>query len=101
MNSKYAVIASLLFASWMSTTLAAEPSARSGTIYFRGALVTGSCEINSAQNQVYASCYRNGQNQLSRLSLKQRQTNVAEFGSTDVRWLDSAHKQGIMTVNYR
>lgn len=101
MNCKQAALAAMLFASWMSNALAADPSANSGTIYFRGALVTTSCALSSEQNQVNASCYRNGQYQLSRLSLSQRQTGVPEFARTEVRWLDDAHRQGIVTLTYR
>ncbi len=101
MNSKQAALAAVLFASWMSNALAADSSATSGTIYFRGALVTNSCELSSEQDQVNATCYRDGQYQLSRLSLNKRETAVPEFASTEVRWLDDAHQQGIMTVTYQ
>lgn len=101
MKSKQAALAAMFFASWMSNALAADQSANSGTIYFNGTLVTSSCELTSVQDQVSASCYRNGQYQLSRLSLNQSPMTVTEFASTEVRWLDVAHQEGIMTVTYQ
>ena len=101
MKSKTAALAAMLFVSWTGNLLAADPSALSGTIYFHGALTAGCCELSSAQAQVNALCYRNGQYQLSRLSLNEDHKGVPEFSSTEVRWLDEAHQQGIMTITYR
>lgn len=97
MNGKKLLIA-FLFTSWTNYTLAA--GSNSGVIHFEGAIVDPPCDVQVEHNQLSSSCYRDGQNLITRSAISGEQAIPASFGQSEMSWLNSEHTQGILTASY-
>ncbi|MGB9097558.1 hypothetical protein [Erwinia sp.] len=102
MNGIRSVFVIVLLTSWTSHVQAQETSNRigSGVISFRGAIVESGCDMAVRQSQVQSVCFRQGKNQLTTSSLTANQALPKAVGQSDFRWIDPAHKLGVLTVSY-
>lgn len=102
MNGIKSVVAIVLLTSWTSHALAQDTSGRtaSGAISFQGAIVESGCDMSVRQRQIESVCYRQGVHQVTTSSLMANQALPKGVGRSDFRWLDPAHKFGVLTVNY-
>ncbi|MCX8956528.1 fimbrial protein [Erwinia psidii] len=98
MNVTKLAIAAVIFTSWANHALAA--GSNTGVIYFEGTIVEPLCDVEVEQNQFSSSCYREGRNQVTHSAISDEQAIPANIGQTEIRWLDSEHKQGVVTVSY-
>lgn len=92
----------VLLASGTNHALAHEMATghNSGVIQFQGALVEASCAMDFQRNQIVTSCFRQGKNQVVASPVSAIQHLPQGTGRSELRWLDSSHKRGILTQNY-
>lgn len=74
-----------------------------GVIHFIGAVVEDACTVENSQTHVAFSCYRDGKfnrqtlavNHMNEVSLK------AANATAQMKWLDNAHRLGVLQVDYQ
>ncbi|AXF75048.1 hypothetical protein LU631_08955 [Erwinia tracheiphila] len=91
-------ITAVIFTSLSNYALAA--GSNIGVVQFVGTIVEPMCDVTLEQNQLSSSCYREGHYQMTRSAVEDEQAIPANIGQTQIRWLDSTHKQGVLTVSY-
>ncbi|WP_338557180.1 hypothetical protein [Erwinia sp. E_sp_B04_7] len=102
MNGIKSALLGVVLTSWTSYALADNTSGSigSGVIHFQGAIVEAGCDITFQQSLVSTACFRQGKNTRTTSDVTANKAIPAALGTSEVKWLNPQHTQGVVTLSY-